>query len=295
MSTSVAIIEDPRETPRSASPAGRHGRRIDGGMLFGILFAAAALIAGIEATGIGLSPFFQPTGALIVLGGTLGVMFITTPGPVLSRALKRVRGLISTTYGASREELVEEIVSLSRTVRGKGLLAIEPEIESAGDPFLKSALLLALDVESRHELQSALENKVRLGERQSDADAKVLEVAGGFAPAIGVLGTVVGLIDALRQFSSLPAVASGMGAAFTSTIYGLALANLIMLPAAHRIRTRAAESFDIQDLMAEGALCLFDGMHPRLVRQRLESFLRAVPEARRGSELREPSASEIGA
>jgi flagellar motor component MotA len=80
---------------------------------------------------------------------------------------------------------------------------------------------------------------------------------------------VVGLIDILRQFSNLATIASGVGVAFTSTIYGLALANLALLPAAHRIRARAAETLELQELMAEGALCVFDAMHPRLVRQRL--------------------------
>ena len=110
-----------------------------------------------------------------------------------------------------------------------------------------------------------------------DAAAKVLEVAGGFAPTIGVMGTVVGLIDVLRQFSSLSTVASGVGAAFTSTFYGLALANIALLPVAHRIRAWTSETFDLQEMMTEGALCLFDGMHPRLIRQRLRSYLNVLP------------------
>jgi chemotaxis protein MotA len=157
------------------------------------------------------------------------------------------------------------------------MLAIEPSIDGVSHSFLREALLMALDAKDRSELQSALENKVRFCERQSDATARVLEVAGGFAPTIGVLGTVVGLIDVLRQFSNLSAVASGVGAAFTSTIYGLALANLVLLPAAHRIRACAAETSDLQELMTEGALCLFDAMHPRLVRQRLRTFLNGAP------------------
>jgi len=139
--------------------------------------------------------------------------------------------------------LIEEIVSYARIVRIKGMLAIEPAIGKVSPHFLQEALLFAMDSKERSELQSALENKVRFCERQSEAAAKVLEVAGGFAPTIGVLGTVVGLIDVLRQFSSLSTVACGVGAAFTSTIYGLALANLVLLPAAHRIRARASETF----------------------------------------------------
>jgi chemotaxis protein MotA len=136
--------------------------------------------------------------------------------------------------------------------------------------------LQALDTKEHNELQSALENKIRFCERQSESAARVLEIAGGFAPTIGVLGTVVGLIDVLRQFSGLSTVASGVGAAFTSTFYGLALANIVLLPAANRIRARASEMFELQEMMTEGVLCLFDGLHPRLVRQRLCSFVNAA-------------------
>jgi chemotaxis protein MotA len=119
-----------------------------------------------------------------------------------------------------------------------------------------------------------LDIKIRLRERQGEVDAKALEVAGGFAPTIGVIGTVVGLIDVLRQFSDLNAVAYGIGTAFVSTVYGLALANFILLPAAHRIRARVAERFELHELIAEGSLCIFDRIHPALVRERLSAYLR---------------------
>ena len=133
-----------------------------------------------------------------------------------------------------------------------------------------------MEVGSRDELQATLETKVRLRERQGETDARVLEVAGGFAPTIGVLGTVVGLIEVLRQFSNLPAVALGIGTAFVSTIYGLALANLLLLPIAHRIRASVAETFETEEMMVEGGLCLFDGIHPSLVRERLNNFVRTT-------------------
>jgi len=264
--------------PATASPDSRVGRGgLDVGMLIGIAIASIALVAGVAVTGVSAHYFFQPAGILIVVGGTLGVILITTPLPTLLRTLRSALNLLLTDVSPNREDLIEEIVSYAKVVRFKGMLAIEPDIDRASHSFLQESLLLALYAKERSQLQSALENKVRLSERQSEAAAKVLEVAGGFAPTIGVMGTVVGLIDVLRQFSSLSTVAAGVGAAFTSTIYGLALANLVVLPAASRIRARAAETFDLQELMTEGALCLFDGMHPRLVRQHLQSFLDAVP------------------
>lgn len=280
MSTSAAVIEERQEFRREfrRRPAFRVRRGgLDVGMLMGIAIAAVALVSGIALTGVSARYFFQPTGVLIVLGGTFGVMMITTPPKVLLLAFRRTISLFSMDVSPTREQLTEEIVSYAKVVRANGVLAIEPGIDYVSHSFLQEALLLAMDAKDRTELRSALENKIWFCEKQSESAAKVLEVAGGFAPTIGVLSTVVGLIDVLRQFSSLSAIASGVGVAFTSTIYGLALANLILLPAAHRIRARASETFDLQELMTEGTLCLFDGMHSKLVRQRLNTFLSEIP------------------
>jgi chemotaxis protein MotA len=150
---------------------------------------------------------------------------------------------------------------------------MEPEIRRIENAFLREGLLLAMDVKNRAELQAALETEIRMRERQGEADARVLEVAGGFAPTLGILGTVVGLVDVLRQFSSVQSV-YGVGMAFVSTLYGLGLANLLLLPAAQRIRARASEDIEIHELIADGVLCVFDQVHPYLIRQRLRSFLR---------------------
>jgi len=277
MSTSTAAIYERRDLKQRSSVRISRGS-LDGGVLLGIAIASVALVAGVAVTGVSARYFIQPTGILIVVGGTLGVMLITTPLPTLQQVLRRTCNLFSTTVSPDREALIEEIVSYAKLARFKGLVAIEPGLDRVSDSFLQEALLLAMDTRDRAELQSALENRVRFCERQCECAARVLELAGGFTPTIGVLGTVVGLIDILRQFSNLSTIAAGVGVAFTSTFYGLALANLVLLPAAHRIRARGAETFDLQELMTEGALCLFDGMQPRLVRQRLRSFLEATPE-----------------
>jgi chemotaxis protein MotA len=254
-------------------PAASRRSRIDFFMLAGIAVALAATVAGIAATGVKLSYFLQPTGALIVLGGTLGITIITTPRLSLVNSARRVASLIRTPDG-NREALIEEILSYVKVARTKGLLAIEPIIPNASNGFLEETLRSTVDIRDRADLKALLETKLRMRERQGETDAKTLEVAGGFAPTIGVLGTVVGLIDVLRQFSNVSAVAGGVGTAFISTIYGLGLANLLLLPAAHRIRARVAETFELHELMIEGALCIFDGLHPSLVRERLNAFLR---------------------
>jgi chemotaxis protein MotA len=249
-------------------------RSLDVWMLAGVLIAVAGTIAGIKSTGVNLSYFFQPAGALIVVGGTFGIALITTPRVSLRHSVSRVMGLLQS-HNVDREALIEEIISYARLVRIRGLISIDHVIESSNHSFLRDSIKLAMDVENRDQLQTILETKIRLRERQGETDARVLEVAGGFAPTIGVLGTVVGLIDVLRQFSNLSAVALGIGTAFVSTVYGLALANLVLLPAAHRIRASVADAFELDEMMVEGGLCLFDGIHPSLVRERLNNFLRA--------------------
>ncbi|MGD1093909.1 MAG: MotA/TolQ/ExbB proton channel family protein [Bryobacteraceae bacterium] len=269
MSTpAIALTEAPKSNPVKPSV-----RRLDWSMLIGIAIVLVAVIAGIMSTGVRLNYFFQPTGALIVLGGTFGVTFVTTPRRALVHSLRRVFGL-TRTINVRREVLIEEILRYVKAARSSGLLSIESSIDQASDPFLKECLMLTIDVRERSELQAVLDIKIRLRERQGEADAKALEVAGGFAPTIGVIGTVVGLIDVLRQFSDLNAVAYGIGTAFVSTVYGLALANFVLLPAGHRIRAHVAERFEIHELIAEGSLCLFDRIHPALVRERLNAFLR---------------------
>ncbi len=247
-------------------------RRLDFGLVAGIAVAFFAIIAGLVSTGIDLRYFLHPTGALIVLGGTLGVTLITTPPSALHSSARRSWALLFAER-VDREALIDELAQYARITRRDGLLAIERLAPQCSNGFLRHSLLLALDVKDRPELQAALEMDLRSRERQGEADAKVFEVAGGFAPTIGILGTTLGLIEILRQFSNLQAVGYGIGTAFVSTIYGLALANLILLPIAHRVRARVAETFEVQELMMEGVLYLVDRVHPALIRLKLQTFL----------------------
>src|SRR2546430_9738110 len=166
-------------------------------MLAGIAIAVVATIAGIASTGVSPTYFFQPTGALIVIGGTLGVTFITTPRVALLHSLRRVGDLFFPAH-SSREDLIEELVSYVRLVRIRGLVAIEPVLGETSNRFLAESLLLAMDVNQRGELETALANKLRLCERQGEADAKVLEVAGGVPPPLRGPGHLGGLVGAAR-------------------------------------------------------------------------------------------------
>jgi chemotaxis protein MotA len=247
---------------------------IDLPLVAGLVVAFGAVIFGISAAGLDVRYFLQPAAAAIVLGATAGVILVTTPGHAVLGSLRRLRELFAIPT-VNRAELVEEILRIARITRQQGMLSIEPLARKTSNAFLREGLLLAIDVKTRDELASALDTQIRMNERQGEKDAKTFEVAGGFAPTIGILGTVVGLIQVLLQFSNLELVATGIGTAFLSTIYGLGLANLILLPLAHRIRARVAQAFEVQELILDGVLSIFDQVHPTLIRSRLLCYLPA--------------------
>jgi len=272
LATSATVLARPIPR-RSAAP-------LDRSLILGIVIALAAILAASRVTGIDLGYFLHPVGGLIVIGGTLGVMLITTPRRALLHAAQRIAGLL-TAQNLDRSALIDEIAQHSRTARRGGMLAVESQLRGIANNQLRRAFELAVDLGNPTELRSLLETELHLTERQAEADAKILEVAGGFAPTLGIIGTVIGLIDVLRHFSSLSAAGSsagyGIGTAFVSTIYGLALANLFLLPLAHRIRARAAENFETSEIILEGVLAIASNDHPSLVRMRLEAFLRRAP------------------
>jgi len=269
-SSTIALVE----RPVAVSITAKRTARFDRWFVLGLVIAIGSVILGISITGISPWYFLQPAAASIVIGGTLGVTLITTPRSALLHSARRAL-IFGRPNELDRPAVIEELMNCARVRRKSGLLSLKNLAEQAAHPAVREILTLLLDVQDRGELQTALETKMRVRERHDDADARVFETMGGFAPTIGVLGTVVGLIDVLRQFSQPALIAHGIGTAFVSTIYGLALANLILLPAAGRIRAAAAEAIETSELMAEGALGLLDGVHVAILRDRLNSYVRA--------------------
>lgn len=252
--------------------SGTHTTRLDLSFVAGAVIAIGAVVAGMISTGLTVRSFLQLTGALIVLGGTLGVFVLSTPRDALLSSLSRTLELFFIAP-VRHEKLLEDIVQYARIARREGVTGLEPYLEQVPNRFLRESLEKAVDISVKDHLRTILETEVRLRERRGEADAKTLEVAGGFAPTIGIIGTVVGLIEVMSRFSDLQSVGAGIGMAFVSTIYGLALANLILLPAANRIRARVAANFETEEMTVEGVMCIAERLHPTLIRMRLQTFV----------------------
>ncbi len=252
---------------------------LDSSTLLGLLLAGGGIVGGLLLEGGVLADISQYTAALIVVGGTLGAVMVNTPMLVLLGAFKRFRQVFFQPPD-SAEAYVEEILSFATRARKAGLVSLEDDAQRVEDPFLRKAMNMAVDGCDLSELRSAMELEIALAEHRAEAEAKVFEAAGGYAPTIGIIGAVLGLIQVMKHLENIEEVGHGIAVAFVATVYGVALANILFLPAAAKMKARIARETERRELILEGVMGIVEGLNPKLIRSKLEAYL--PPEARSG-------------
>jgi chemotaxis protein MotA len=248
--------------------------RVDVGSILGIVVGLSATLLGNALEGGHLSSLVQPTALLIVVGGTLGATMLGFPLPVFVRAVRALRDVFSHQPQQDEKQLIEEIVEYAQKARREGIIALERPLEDASEPFLKKALLLAVDGADSTTMRDNLELIITHYEEDKEQLAKVWESAGGYAPTIGIIGAVLGLIHVMQSLADVAAVGKGIAVAFVATIYGVSMANLLLLPVAHKLKLKLKQETKRLELMMEGALAIQEGMNPSLIREKLSGFYR---------------------
>ena len=241
------------------------------GPLIGVGVALVAILGGQWLEGGRVSSILQPTAALIVLGGTAGAVLLQFSLAQLKRALADARQAFSPI--ASLDALVDSLVALARRARREGIIAIERDLERLDDPFLRRALELAVDGISPERLRETMELELETREEEAHQAAKIFEAAGGYAPTIGILGAVLGLVHVMEHLSEPSRLGGGIAVAFVATLYGVGLANLVLLPLAGKLRNRAGAAMKRLDVALEGAVGIALGDSPRLLERRLAAFV----------------------
>ena len=268
------MAETTETTPEVAKKPS--GRRPDLATLGGLALALAGILGGLVLEQGKVRDVAQVTAAIIVLGGTLGAVMVTTPlGTLRSAAAK----LSTVFFQASHppDVIIEQIIGYATKARKNGIVSLEDETESIQDPFLKKALNLAVDGADLLELRRMMELEITLEEQRGEAEAKVYEAAGGYAPTIGIIGAVLGLIQVMKHLANIDEVGRGIAVAFVATVYGVASANIFFLPAGAKLRSRLHEAVQIRELMLEGVLGIAEGLNPKLIRIKLEAYLPPAP------------------
>ena len=246
--------------------------RIDWGTLAGLILAFGGIAAGLTLEGGSLYEILQPTAALIVLGGTFGATLVAQPLPIVWGACRQLL-VVFTEPRYQLETAIEQIIGLANQARRHGIVSLDKKIQDISDPFLYKSMSLAVDGTDPKDLRGILENEIDQDMARREGEAQVFESAGGFAPTIGIIGAILGLIQVMKHLEDISEVGKGIAVAFVATIYGVGIANLVLLPGAKKIVARARQVETVKYLMLEGAVGLAEGLNPRLIRSRLEAFV----------------------
>ncbi len=238
----------------------------------GVLLAVAGIAAGLLLEGGNFSQVLQPTAALIVFGGTIGAVLIQFPLAVVIGSILRL-GHIFFEPKRNPAKLVQELVKYAYQARRDGIVSIDAEIENIQDPFLKKALMLAVDGSEPQELRKIMELDMDNQAEYEESFAQVFDSAGGFAPTIGILGAVLGLIQVMQHLDKIDEVGRGIVVAFVATIYGVGSANLFFLPSAGKLKIRMREEQVLREMTLEGVVSILEGMNPRMLETKLWGFL----------------------
>ena len=245
--------------------------RPDIATLGGLLLAAGGILGGLLIEGGKLTDITQVTALMIVLGGTIGAVMVTTPLKTLIRAAKYL-GTVFFEKGEEPQQVIEEIISYATKARKNSILSLEADLETIADPFLRKAISLSVDGTDLQELRKMMELDLDVQQRSGESVAKVYESAGGYAPTIGIIGAVLGLIQVMKHLENIDEVGRGIAVAFVATVYGVAFANLFFLPAANKIKARLHETQHIKELMLEGVCGMVEGLNPKLIRIKLSAY-----------------------
>ncbi len=244
----------------------------------GVVLAVGGILLGLLLEGGKLVQILQPTAAMIVFGGTCGAVLLQFPLPIVAAAVRRLANVFFIQEQNARGT-IRELVAYANKARRDGIVSLDAELEKVREPFLKKSLMLAIDGTEPQELRKMMELEL---DNQADHDERipqVFESAGGFAPTIGIIGAVLGLIQVMQHLENINEVGRGIAVAFVATIYGVGSANLFFLPTAGKLRIRLREEQVLREMTLEGVISILEGMNPRMLETKLLGFLRDSEKA----------------
>jgi chemotaxis protein MotA len=237
----------------------------------GIVFAIAAILGGQALEGGHASSLVQGAAAIIVLGGTIGAVAVAYPMADFLRGMK-MAGMAFKEKKSDLGPMMQQIIDLAGVARRDGVLALEQRLGELKDPFLKRSVGFIVDGVDAQVARDALETEIQGAYEEGVIGAKVWESAGGFAPTVGILGAVLGLIHVMENLSDPSKLGSGIATAFVATVYGVGASNLLFLPMATKLKRKLVLEKERQVLIAEGVLSIQAGLNPRVLEEKLKAY-----------------------
>lgn len=262
----------PPEAQAQVHPPRADTVRMDIFSIVGLVLALVSVIGGTVLKGSGLASLWSPAAFLIVIVGTMAAILLQTPMAVFRRAMRIARWTLQPPV-ADRKALVEQLLEWSNASRRQGLLWLEDQVAAQPDPFVRKGLQMLVDGVEPEAIRHMLELELHGEETQDLAATKVFEGMGIYAPTLGIVGAVLGLMAVMQNLADPSKLGPGIAAAFTATVYGIASANLLFLPMAAKLRSVIARRSGERELVIEGLIAIAQGENPRNIEARLAGFL----------------------
>lgn len=250
--------------------------------IVGLIFGFGVIAAGILVAGASFVTFYDATSILVVLGGALAAVLICVPLKAFLGVFKVVmKGFLNSAEDMS--ELIRQIVTLAETARRDGLLALESKMEEIQHPFIVLGLQMAVDGTPPEIIEDIMRTEIEsISGRHRDGKF-ILDQMGRFAPAFGMIGTLIGLVIMLKNMDDPAAIGPGMAVALLTTLYGAIVANVVFLPLAEKLGFLHKQELQSLEVIVRGIMCIQSGDNPRIIEQKLSTFLhptqRQVEEA----------------
>ena len=245
---------------------------MDIGTIIGIVLGLTGILFGYVLEDGLLSKLLLIPPICIVFGGTFGATLIAFPLSEIKK-LPALMNLVFKQKQYNEADIIYELAGLSEKARKEGLLSLEEDAQSSSNELIKKGLALVVDGIEAELIKDILKREIELKESISESGAKVFEAMGGFAPTMGVLGTVMGMVSILRDLSNPDELGSKISSAFLATMYGVGFANLFFIPMANKIKVKSERERMISDIIIEGLLSIQAGENPRIIKEKLNLAL----------------------
>ncbi len=248
--------------------------------LIGIVSAFGLVVVSI-AMGGGLVLFVNIPSLMIVLGGTLGTTMINYPLKDVIGSLSVVKNAFFTGGGLAAEEVIKKFVELGGKARREGILALEADVKDISDDFLKKGLQMSVDGLEPQSIEEIMNTEIDYLRDRHQLGAEIFATMGTFAPALGMIGTLIGLVQMLQSMEDPSAIGPAMAVALLTTFYGSCMANLVCIPISGKLKSRSKEEALTKEMVVEGVLSLTRGENPRILEQKMLAYM--PPKLRKSS------------
>ena len=267
---------------------------MDFSTVIGLVLGFGALLIGMVMKGVTIDSLFNMAAILIIIFGTIATVVIAFPTSELKKIPKLFGILFKEQKLTSDSEIIRMFSNWADVARREGLLSLEAKADDIEDPFLKNGLGLAIDGQNADYIRDVLSEEVEAMEDRHATGALIFSQAGTYAPTLGVLGAVVGLIAALKDMNDIEALGFAISAAFIATLLGIFTGYVLWHPFANKLKRKSSEEVRQKMMMIEGILSVLEGEAPRVIEQKLASYLSMEERRKLAEEIEGKGAGQVG-